>query len=230
MTRVLLILAITLPFTAVSRAHADPVTITGGFLFAAGLNVVSPQSTVVGTDGFSIRTNLAISLTEGRIDPLGFCLGESDCAPGRRLGVGGVLDAFDGGLLNTVLTLRGVEYEEVRGFDYSLLLRPEGFFTVPEFGASNTATITAPFTLTGFFSDNLLIEQTFFSGRGTATIRLRRSLNPEHVGWMGSEVRYDFASPNPVPEPATLLLLGTGVTAAWLRRRRTAREHWRGAR
>jgi hypothetical protein len=221
MKRALLILVIAFPFTAVPRAHADPVTITGGFLFAAGLNVISPQSVAVGTDGFSIRTNLAISLTEGRVDPLGFCLGESDCAPGARLGVGGVLDAFDGGLLNTVVTLRGVSFD-VRGFDYSLLLRTEGFFTVPEFGVSPTATVTAPFTLTGFFSDHILIEQTFFSGRGTATILLRRSLNPEHVGWMGGEVRYDFASADPVPEPATLLLLGTGLTAAWLRRRRKA--------
>ena len=45
------LLALALPLTAVSRADADPVTITGGFLLTEGWNVVSRPSTVSGTDG-----------------------------------------------------------------------------------------------------------------------------------------------------------------------------------
>jgi hypothetical protein len=214
------LLALALPLTAVSAANADPVTITSGFLLTEGWNVVSRPSTVSGTDGFRMTTTLAIGGGSGRIDPIGFCLGEIECAPGKQLGVGGYLDAFDGGLINTHLTLNGREYD-VQGFDTSLVLRPEGLFTVPEFGGSEMVVVTAPFTLSGFFSDHILIQTTQIFGRGTASITLTRPTNPEFSGWIGSSVRYDFISPEPVPEPASMLLFGSGLAAlAAVRRRR----------
>jgi len=218
------LLALALPLTAGSRADADPVTITSGFLLTEGWNVVSRPSTVSGTDGFRMMTTLAIGSGSGRIDPLGFCMGDTpECAPGARLGVGGYLDAFDGGLYNTRLSLNDREYENVSGFDTSLVLRPEGSFTVPDFGESEMVVITAPFTLTGFFSDHILIETTQINGLGTATITLRRSENSEIQGWVGSSVRYDFVSPEPVPEPASMLLFGSGLAAIAAARRRRRR-------
>jgi PEP-CTERM motif len=217
------LLAVALPLSAVSRADADPVTITSGFLLADGWNVISRPSTVSGTDGFLMTTTLAIGAGSGRIDPLGSCLAGDGCEPGTRLSVGGYLDAFDGGLIRTQLTLNGREYENVSGFDTSLALRPEGFFTVPQFGESEMVVITAPFTLTGFFSDHILIEQTQIFGRGRASITLTRQINPEFSGWVGSSVRYDFVSADPVPEPASMLLFGSGLAAlAAVRRRRRA--------
>lgn len=219
MKRTVFLLALALPLTAVSRADADPVTITSGFLLADGWGVVSAPSTVSGTDGFRMTTTLAVGPGSGRIDPLGVCWGGTECAPGTRLSVGSYLDAFDGGLIDTRLTLNGREYD-VHGFDTSLVLRPEGLFTVPAFGGSEMVVITAPFTLTGFFSDHILIEQTQLNGRGFASITLTHP-NRELPGWVGSSVRYDFISPEPVPEPASMLLFGSGLAAlAAVRRRR----------
>jgi PEP-CTERM motif-containing protein len=213
------LLALALPLTAVSRANADPVTITSGFLLTEGWGVVSRPSTVSGTDGFRMTTTLAVGPGSGRIDPLSFCFGETECAPGTRLNVGVYLDAFDGGLIDTRLTLNGREYD-VNGVDASLLLRPDGLFTVPEFGGAGMVVVTAPFTLTGFFSDHILIQQTQITGRGTASITLTHP-DRESPGWVGSSVRYDFASADPVPEPASMLLFGSGLAAlAAVRRRR----------
>jgi hypothetical protein len=48
-----------------------------------------------------------------------------------------------------------------------------------------------------------------------------RQTNPEFSGWVGSSVRYDFVSADPVPEPASMLLFGSGLAAlAAVRRRR----------
>lgn len=211
-------LALALPLTAVSRANADPVTITSGFLLTEGWGVVSRPSTVSGTDGFRMTTTLAVGPGSGRIDAL-FCFGEIGCAPGTRLNVGVYLDAFDGGLIDTRLTLNGREYD-VDGVDTSLVLRPDGFFTVPEFDGAGMVVVTAPFTLTGFFSDHILIQQTPIIGRGMASITLT---HPDRAspGWVGSSVRYDFVSADPVPEPASMLLFGSGIAAlAAVRRRR----------
>jgi hypothetical protein len=212
------LLAFVLPLTAVSGANADPVTITSGFLLTEGWGVVSRPSTVAGTDGFRMTTTLAVGPGSGRIDPLSSCFGEIECAPGTRLNVGVYLDAFDGGLINTRLTLNGKEYE-LNAVDTSLVLRPDGFFTVPEFGGAEMVVVTAPFTLTGFFSDHILIQQTQITGHGIASITLT---HPDRgsPGWVGSSVRYDFASAAPVPEPASLLLFGSGLAALTAIRRR----------
>jgi hypothetical protein len=212
MRRALSFLVLCLPLVAAPAAEADQITITGGSLYAAGWFVVSPPSTATGTDGFRLDTTLAIGSGSGRIDPLGFCDGGSGCAPGVQLNVGGHLDAFDGGLINTTLQWKGEEYE-VFGFDTQLQLRPTGIFTVPEFGTADTVTVTAPFTLTGFFTAPTLPESIMVRGSGIATIKLMRAADPDLPGWERQSVRYDFENPAVVPEPASMLLLGSGLLA-----------------
>jgi hypothetical protein len=62
------------------------------------------------------------------------------------------------------------------------------------------------------------------TGRGTATLNV--IANPSDPLWELSSLRYDFA---PTPEPATMLLVGTGMFALaarrYSRRRPVSPEH-----
>ena len=79
--------------------------------------------------------------------------------------------------------------------------------------------LSAPFELSSVSSNFFLFdidtgEVAAFPvvGRGTATIELI----PHPAGdpfWEFSRVRYEFSDAQPIPEPATLLLFGTGMFA-----------------
>jgi hypothetical protein len=81
-----------------------------------------------------------------------------------------------------------------------------------------------PFTLSGtlFLTDDIArINPPVFtfevSGAGLARITLGSIGDGLYVV---RNVRYDFVSPEAVPEPTTVALLGTGLAAALLRRRK----------
>jgi hypothetical protein len=209
---VLLLLAV-----GAGRAAADQITITGGFLFAAGYGVVSPESIVTGTDGFRISTQVAVGVGSGALGPVSLCGTGSDCQPGVELHVGGFLDASGGGLSRTQVSWRGRDYDMV-GFDPALSLHPFGMVTLPEFGDLREVTLTTPFRMTGVFSELQLSQLTPIAGRGIATIRLVRDFDVPR--WTDGSVRYDFEAPAAVPEPASMLLFGSGLAGLVAFRRR----------
>ena len=129
--------------------------------------------------------------------------------------------------------VNGVHYPEVYiGFGQS-----QGTFTTPPVDVSGAGTtlVTAPFsfmgTVTAFANASALpADAPLFTlqlnGVGIATARFQilpaqggtpAVYNPMHLEGADYHLRYEFA---PVPEPATLLLVGAGLAAAARRRRR----------
>ena len=87
----LMVYASVLSLLVSTRAAADPVSITSGFLVSTGPMGVTGVG-VLGSGGFSV-TGVAV-VPPGHIDPFNDC---SPCAPGAALSVGGALDnAFMG--------------------------------------------------------------------------------------------------------------------------------------
>jgi hypothetical protein len=89
-----------------------------------------------------------------------------------------------------------------------------------------TFTIVVPFTATGSYG--IINHTTFelfatgqFTGRGTIEAVIRRLDNTSNVSaYFTESVTYHFEDATATPEPATLLLLATGLTGAVAVRRR----------
>jgi hypothetical protein len=216
----LLALVVAVTMALPRGAEAEPIRITSGHVAAEV--VIGSARMVVNGDGFALD-----AFVEAYSSVLSLAC--TPCAPGTTVSLGG---SFEGPRAAGTAFVDGVAYSEI------FLDGMTGTFSSPSFEISGTqnVTIVRPFTFSGTLSGYVLnpfvhgfTEPAFtktLSGRGTAKATFLFN-DTETPLFFAEDLRYDFAGDAaPVPEPATLLLFGTGATiAALLRRRRSSR--WR---
>jgi hypothetical protein len=215
--RVLCVALAGLAMTA-AAAVADPITITSGFVgvgaFARG-SFRSTSGSLTGGDSFV----LDVSNSDGPSQSVPPCSQFSPCIAGattsasREFSLGNAVGTgtIDGTTYST-LVIRGSRFTFTSG---DVVLPPttaDAFELESPFlfqGMASIWSVDSP--AQAFLGDFSLV------GHGTATTRLERF----GTGYAVSGFRYEFANDtaSPTPEPASMLLLGTGLVAAWQSRR-----------
>ena len=189
-----------------SVAGADPVRISSGFLSVDGLGDAGPFQLIgdnVNLSGFSQSHTVGPS----------WCF---PCEPGDTIELGTQYLADFGRATGTV---DGTAYPGV-------MLAGPVIFSAPSIIAPSTPgpfTVVRPFTfdatVRGIADLNLPTERTVFAallfGHGTVTASFLASpvSSEQPLLFSFDSVRYDFSAADPVPEPATLVLLGSGLAA-----------------
>ena len=204
-------------FWTTSMAGADPIRITAGGLTATGDSLQvsvelrsSPRDLVL-TGIYGGRS------VEGIFRP-GDCQGT--CQPGETL----LLDArASAPSVSGAASIDGTTFPIGFGFggpggeasvDFT------GSWMAPAFTGASSATVTSPFLFEGFlfYPEEFQRAADTMFGQGTATLNLLWA--SESAGWALERARYEFEDTAPIPEPGTLLLLGSGLAGMVVARRR----------
>jgi hypothetical protein len=205
-----------------SAALADPIRITSGSLQFTGSANAMPL-TLAG-DGFTLTANA--SLHEGLLGPYFQCT-VPECVAGSTIDLHSIW--VGSGLSNATVTFEGQTYNNVGSFisTDSAVVEWTGSLGIP-LGFTG-GSLSAPVSFGGQFlfvpDPSQPQRQVNLFGAGTATLTFIPWAAPEFANaFVLQSAVFDMNQPAATPEPASMLLLGTGVGALLVRaRRRRAR-------
>jgi hypothetical protein len=201
-------------FAVAPDAHADPVVITGSINSGRPGTFPSGTFTLTGA-GFSLGGHVNNNRLVGAL------------APGTTYHFNGFIDD-DLLFVESPFTINGVTYNSFwyTGDQGLFMSTITDVFDLPADPSLTEVSFSRLFTMTGFINPGprepgqFAGTRTDLAGRGVVTVSFRR--DAANSLWWVDNVNYTFAAPDPVPEPSTLLLFGTGAAALGgrLRRRR----------
>ena len=211
--------------TAASPATAEPIDITSGLL------TLTPFGGVMHLEG--TRGLVLDARGDGRATIME-CDGLTEqCDPGRTVTLN---TGWGGSTLGGVVSLDGDTFPVALGTETTgaVLAIFTGSIVMPFFAGTETVSVSAPFTFAGRVSypaplGTVPPPPVDLSGQGTATVDLAW-VTSAGGSWDVRGASYVFASaaPDPVPEPATLLLVGSGLVASLAGRHRLRRTRGGG--
>lgn len=202
-------------------AYADPIT-TGSMLYST-----PPAGMTISIAGERFALDGGFRLSERLFGPNETCR-FGLCQPGQSLNFGG---AFDGAPeMSGTFTLDGRTFPITGGIANDRLNLHVGFSATvvpPSDVSPGLVTATAPFSFTGSFlyfdsfANGATNPQIAFTGNGTLTaiFDYRNFEFPGQNQLFLRSATYDFAQPAATPEPATVLLLATGLAGVVRARR-----------